>query len=48
MHVKKGNFNNVKIKKGAIITGTIAEPSSPSVRFTAFELPTITRMPKGK
>ena len=28
-----------------IITGTIAKPSSPSVRFTAFEEPTITKEP---
>jgi hypothetical protein len=29
----------------AIITGTMASPSSPSVRFTALEKPPITTMP---
>ena len=32
----------------AIITGTMANPSSPSVRFTALEAPTITKHPKGR
>ena len=31
----------------AIITGMIASPSSPSVRFTALAEPTITMMQKG-
>ena len=31
----------------AIITGTIASPSSPSVRFTALPAPTITKAAKG-
>ena len=30
-----------------IITGTIASPSSPSVRFTAFDAPTITKTANG-
>ena len=34
--------------KQAIITGTMARPSSPSVKLTALELPTITKIPKGK
>ena len=34
--------------KQAIITGTIARPSSPSVKLTALELPTMTKIPKGK
>ena len=29
------------------ITGTVAKPSSPSVRLTAFEEPTITKAAKG-
>ena len=32
----------------AIMTGTMARPSNPSVKLTAFELPTITKIPKGK
>ena len=32
--------------KPAVITGTVASPSSPSVRFTAFDVPTITRSAK--
>ena len=32
----------------AIITGMIASPSSPSVRFTALAVPAITSMAKGK
>jgi hypothetical protein len=32
----------------AIITGTMASPSSPSVRLTAFDEPTITSIAKGK
>ena len=35
------------MKNPVIITGTIAKPSSPSVRFTAFEDPTIIKIPKG-
>ena len=31
----------------AIITGTMASPSSPSVRLTALEAPTITSIPNG-
>ena len=31
----------------AIITGTIARPSNPSVRLTAFDAPTMTKMAKG-
>ena len=31
----------------AIITGTMASPSSPSVRFTELEAPTITKIAKG-
>src|SRR5438045_3086930 len=31
----------------AIIEGTMASPSSPSVRLTAFEVPVITRTPNG-
>ena len=31
----------------AIITGTMASPSSPSVRLTAFEAPTITNIANG-
>ena len=30
------------------ITGTVAKPSKPSVRFTAFDEPIITNNPKGK
>ena len=30
----------------AIMTGTIAKPSSPSVKLTALELPTMTKIPK--
>ena len=29
------------------ITGTVANPSKPSVKFTAFEAPIITNNPKG-
>ena len=29
------------------ITGTVAKPSNPSVKFTAFEAPIITNKPKG-
>ena len=29
------------------ITGTVANPSKPSVKFTAFEAPTITKTEKG-
>ena len=29
------------------MTGTVANPSSPSVKFTAFEEPIITNRPKG-
>ena len=29
------------------ITGTVARPSRPSVKFTAFEAPIITNNPKG-
>jgi hypothetical protein len=32
----------------AIITGTMARPSSPSVRLTALDAPTITSMPNGR
>ena len=32
----------------AIITGMIASPSSPSVRFTAFAAPTITSIANGR
>ena len=32
----------------AIIAGTIASPSSPSVRLTAFEAPVTTKMPRGR
>ena len=32
----------------AIITGPMASPSSPSVRLTAFDDPTITSMAKGR
>ncbi len=31
----------------AIITGTMASPSSPSVRFTALPAPTMTKAPNG-
>ncbi len=31
----------------AIITGTMASPSSPSVRLTEFDAPTITKIAKG-
>jgi hypothetical protein len=30
----------------ATMVGTIARPSSPSVRFTAFDVPTTTTQPK--
>ena len=29
------------------ITGTVAKPSKPSVKFTAFDDPTITKTPNG-
>ena len=33
--------------KAASITGTVANPSKPSVRFTAFEEPTIIKIENG-
>ena len=39
----------IKVKENATsITGTVAKPSKPSVRFTAFEAPIITNKPNGK
>ena len=38
----------MKAKQAATkITGTVASPSSPSVKFTAFEAPTITKTENG-
>ena len=38
----------IKAKQPATkITGTVAKPSNPSVKFTAFEEPTITKIEKG-
>ena len=37
---------NVK-DKATNITGTVAKPSSPSVKFTAFDAPIITKSPNG-
>ena len=33
--------------KATNITGTVAKPSRPSVKFTAFDAPIITNKPKG-
>ena len=33
--------------KATNITGTVAKPSSPSVKLTAFDAPIITNQPKG-
>ena len=35
------------MKPAAIITGTIAKPSNPSVKFTALDEPTITKIVNG-
>ena len=38
----------MKAKQNATsITGTVASPSNPSVKFTALEAPTITKTEKG-
>ena len=37
---------NIKVKV-TNITGTVANPSSPSVKFTALEEPTITKIANG-
>ena len=38
----------MKVKDNATnITGTVAKPSNPSVKLTAFEEPMITKSPKG-
>ena len=38
----------IKKTAAAIMTGPMASPSSPSVKFTAFEAPTITKTPKAR
>ena len=35
------------MKSATNITGTVANPSKPSVKFTAFDAPMITNNPKG-
>ena len=38
----------INVKESATnITGTVASPSKPSVKFTAFDAPIITNKPKG-
>src|SRR5271167_2700458 len=42
-----GEIGNQAKQAAAIIEGTMASPSSPSVRLTAFEAPMITKTPNG-
>ena len=45
--VRPTAYAMIPSEAAAIITGMMARPSSPSVRFTALALPTITSITKG-